>query len=186
MALKIHAYEKAFLIASAALLVVFLGALAYASIGMGIHLPSRADEIPPGEVLRTPPFDQPGVREVEPGRWEAVVVGRAWGFTPSEIRVPVGEPVTFRVTSADIVHGFYIEDTRVNLMLLPGQVSEITYTFREPREHLLLCHEYCGVGHHAMFGRVIAGEPAGEAEAGSAGEAELAPDPSSAAEEAAR
>lgn len=158
MALKIHSYEKAFLIVSAAMLVVFMGALVYASVGMGIHLPSRADEIPPGEVTTTPPFDEPGVREVEPGRWEAVVIGRAWGYEPSEIRVPVGVPVTFRVTSTDIVHGFYIENTRVNLMLLPGQVSEITYTFREPGEHLLICHEYCGVGHHAMYGRVIAEE----------------------------
>ncbi|MDX1661194.1 MAG: cytochrome c oxidase subunit II [Gemmatimonadota bacterium] len=175
MALKIHSYEKAFLIVSAAMLVIFLGALGYAAIGMGIHLPSRADEIPPGEVMSTPPFDNPGVREVEPGQWEAVVIGRAWAFVPAEIRVPVGVPITFKVTSTDVVHGFYIENTRVNLMLLPGQVSEITYTFKEPGDHLLLCHEYCGVGHHAMYGRVIAEEtpaaPAtGETETADAGE----------------
>ena len=39
-------------------------------------------------------------------------------------------------------------------MLIPGQVSRATYTFREPGEHLLVCHEYCGAGHHLMFGKV--------------------------------
>lgn len=153
---RIHTYEKAFLITSAAMLVVFLAALGYAAFGMGYHLPSRSDEIRPDEVTRTPPFDQPGVREVAPGEYEAVIVARAWGFQPAEIRVPAGARVTFKVTSVDVVHGFNIEGTRVNLMLLPGQVSELAYRFREPGEHLLICHEYCGVGHHAMFGRVIA------------------------------
>jgi cytochrome c oxidase subunit 2 len=85
-----------------------------------------------------------------------VIVARAWGFTPSEIRVPVGRPVTFRITSVDIVHGFHVDDTRINLMVLPGQVSELEYTFRRAGEHLLICHEYCGAGPHAMAGRVIA------------------------------
>ncbi|HUF70564.1 MAG TPA: hypothetical protein VMM79_18085 [Longimicrobiales bacterium] len=41
------------------------------------------------------------------------------------------------------------------MMLIPGQVSRNTYTFDEPGEHLIICHEYCGIAHHAMFGRVI-------------------------------
>lgn len=154
MAGKVHSYEKAFLILSAAMLVVFLATLGWTAFGMGFHLPSRSDEIPPDEVRETPPFDDPGVHETDDGL-EAVVIGRAWGFEPAEIHVPAGREVTFKVTSVDVVHGFYVERTRVNLMLLPGQVSELDYTFREPGEHLVICHEYCGVGHHAMFGRVI-------------------------------
>ena len=156
MASRVHLYERAFLVLSALMLVVFLAALAYAAFEMGLHLPSRAGEIAPDAVQRTPPFDEPGVRQVGPGRYEAVVLARAWGFTPAEIRVPVGSAVTFRATSIDVVHGFNIEGTRVNMMLLPGQISELTYTFHEPGEHLLICHEYCGVGHQAMFGKVIA------------------------------
>ena len=59
------------------------------------------------------------------------------------------------MTSIDVVHGFQIEGTRVNMMLLPGQISRLEYTFAEPGEHLLICHEYCGIGHHAMYGKVI-------------------------------
>lgn len=156
MSARTQLYERAFLIVSALMLVVFLAVLGYSAIHLGIHLPSRAGEIPPQEVSRTPPFDTPGVHQVGPDRYEAVVVARAWGFTPAEIRVPAGARVTFRVTSVDVIHGFHVEDTRINLMVLPGQISELLYTFDEPGEHLLICHEYCGVGHHGMAGRVIA------------------------------
>lgn len=147
--------EKAFLILTAAMLITFLGALFYSAWGLGMHLPDRAAEIVPSEVRETPPFDDPGVREVAPGRYEAVVIGFAWAFEPNEIRVPAGAEVTFIATSSDVVHGFHIDGTRVNVMLLPGQVTELTYTFDEPGEHLLVCHEYCGAGHHLMYGRVI-------------------------------
>jgi cytochrome c oxidase subunit 2 len=40
-------------------------------------------------------------------------------------------------------------------MLIPGEITELDYRFEERGEHLLICHEYCGVGHHLMFGRVI-------------------------------
>lgn len=152
---RVDLYEKAFLGLSLIMLVVFLSALGYAAVGMGVMLPGRAGEIDPGAINETPPFDQPGVRQLGPGEYEAVVIGRTWSFTPGEIRVPAGARVRFRLTSADVVHGFHVEGTRVNVMLLPGQITELTYTFKEPGEHLMICHEYCGVGHHNMFGRVI-------------------------------
>jgi cytochrome c oxidase subunit 2 len=43
----------------------------------------------------------------------------------------------------------------VNMMLLPGQVSRLTTRFNTPGEYLFICQEYCGVGHHLMFGKVI-------------------------------
>jgi cytochrome c oxidase subunit II len=153
--MDVERYEKAFLAVSAVLLVVFLGALFYAGAAMGIHLPTRAGEIRPDEVLKTPPFDRPGVHEVAPGRYEVVLLSRAWAFIPAEIRVPAGAEVRFRATSLDIVHGLSIDQTRVNLMLIPGQITEMTYRFRKPGEHLMICHEYCGLAHHRMSGKVI-------------------------------
>ena len=149
--MNVHRYEKAFLAAGAAMLVLFLGALLYASVGMGMHLPGAVGRIDPKKVYQTAPF----VREVAPGRYEAVVVGQAFAFNPAEIRVPRGSEVTFTATTVDVIHGFAIEGTRVNVMLIPGQVTRVTYRFDRAGEHLLVCHEYCGVGHHAMAGRVI-------------------------------
>lgn len=153
--MKVHQYEKTFLAVGAVLLVACLGALLYASTSHNVHLPGHAGTIDPARVRETPPFDQPGVRQTAANAYEAVVIGSAWSFTPAEIRVPAGAAITFIATSTDIIHGFYIAKTRVNVMLIPGQISRVTHTFPEPGEYLLLCHEYCGLGHHLMSGRVI-------------------------------
>jgi cytochrome c oxidase subunit II len=153
--MKVHTYEKAFLWLGAVMLVAFGGALIFASVAMGIHLPGQAGLVDPQELASTPPFDQPGVRQTGPNQYEAVMIGRVWMFEPSEIRVPAGSEVTFVVTTPDVIHGFEIEGTRINMMLIPGQISKNSYTFEKPGEHLLICHEYCGLNHHTMFGRVI-------------------------------
>lgn len=153
--MRIETYEKAFLALGAAMLVVFFLALVYSSAAMGIDLPGRAGQIDPATVVSTPPFDEPGVREVGAGRYEVVLVGRAWAFEPQEIRVPAGSEVTFIATTVDVIHGVHVEGTRVNMMLIPGQVSRNTYRFQEPGEHLMVCHEFCGLGHHLMDGRVV-------------------------------
>ncbi len=153
--MKVHTYERAFLGLGAVVLAACLGALFYGSLGLGIHLPTRAGRIDPARVAATPPFDQPGVRQTGPNRYEAVVVAQIWSFTPAEIEVPAGGEVTFTMTSPDVIHGFYIERTRVNLMVIPGQVTRASYRFDRPGEYLLLCHEYCGVGHHTMQAKVV-------------------------------
>jgi cytochrome c oxidase subunit 2 len=152
--MKVHTFEKAFLTVGIVILLACASALAYASVGLGMHLPTRAGHLNPQRVYRTPPFDHPGVRQTGPGRYEVVLVAQAWAFLPAQIRVPANATVTFIATSADIIHGFDVTGTRLNMMLIPGQVSRATYTFREPGEHLLVCHEYCGAGHHLMFGKV--------------------------------
>jgi len=147
--------EKIFLTLSASMLLVFLGALFYSAFAMGMHLPGRSGMVDPTTVRATPPFDQPGVREVGPGRYEVVILGMAWAYDPSEIRIPAGAEVTFIATGTDVVHGLQIDGTRVNFMLIPGQIARVTYTFDEPGEHRIVCHEYCGLGHHLMHGVVI-------------------------------
>jgi cytochrome c oxidase subunit 2 len=155
-------YEKTFLAACAAVLVVFLCALGYGSVAMDIHLPSHGGTIycGAGEKLRkvlrkTPPFDHVGVQEIAPGKYQAVVIAHTWAFTPDEIDVPVGAEVSFVATSLDVIHGFFIVGTRVNMMLIPGQVSEFSYRFTKPGEYLLICQEYCGQLHHTMSGKVV-------------------------------
>ncbi|HET7233572.1 MAG TPA: cytochrome c oxidase subunit II [Longimicrobium sp.] len=153
--MRIHTFEKAFLGVGAVLLVLFAGALVYATAAMGVHLPGVAGNVDPARVYQTPPFNTPGVRQTGPGRYEAVIVAQAFGFNPSVIRVPANAQVTFTATTIDVIHGFAIDRTRMNMMLIPGQVSRNAYTFRERGEYLLVCHEYCGIGHHTMSARVI-------------------------------
>lgn len=81
-------------------------------------------------------------------------VGQQYSFTPQCIVVPTDTPVTFRATSADVVHGFLIEHSNINTMLIPGYVSTITTRFATPAEVYMPCHEFCGVGHEGMWARI--------------------------------
>jgi cytochrome c oxidase subunit 2 len=164
--MKVHTYEKAFLAVGIVVLITCGAALVYATAARGIHLPGESGRIDPRRVYQTPPFDKPGVKELGPGRYEAVIVSQTWAFVPPEIRVPVNAEVTFTATTVDVIHGFNVEGTRLNMMLVPGQISRNSYRFTRPGEYLVICHEYCGLGHHTMAGKVVvegsAGAPGAE------------------------
>ncbi|HJV52988.1 MAG TPA: cytochrome C oxidase subunit II [Noviherbaspirillum sp.] len=92
---------------------------------------------------------------VEPdGSVTVRLVGQQYSFTPQCILVPADTPIRFRGTSADVIHGFLINGTNVNIMLEPGYVSTIAARFKQPGMHVMPCHEYCSVGHAGMWARV--------------------------------
>jgi cytochrome c oxidase subunit 2 len=151
----IYLYELAWILPGVAIPVGMLVALIVTAFGAGIHVPGDAGRIDPTKLVEAPPFNEPGVVETAPGHYEATIVSGIWLSTPNEIRVPAGATVTFIATSRDVIHGFSLHDVNVNLMLLPGRVARATATFERPGEHVFLCHEYCGIAHHTMFGKVI-------------------------------
>lgn len=153
--MQVDRFERIFLYASLVVLAVFFGAVLLSVSEAGIHLPTDVDTIDPTQVGSTAPFDDPGVFQTGPGTFEVVMIAEAWGYTPNEVRVPAGAEVTFTVTSRDVIHGFMIPATTINAMLIPGQITRVTYTFDEAGEHLLLCHEFCGIGHHNMYAKVV-------------------------------
>lgn len=81
-------------------------------------------------------------------------IGQQFSFTPACILVPAETPISFRMTSADVVHGFLITGSTINLMLVPGYISNIPARFATPGEFLMPCHEFCGMGHEGMWGRI--------------------------------
>ena len=81
-------------------------------------------------------------------------IGQQYSFTPSCLLVPTASQITFRMTSADVVHGFLVSGTNINLMLVPGYVSILGAHFDTPGERLMPCHEFCGFGHEGMWARV--------------------------------
>ncbi|HEX9818412.1 MAG TPA: cytochrome c oxidase subunit II [Methylomirabilota bacterium] len=151
----VYLYELAWILPSIAIPVGMLAALTVTAFGAGIHLPTVEGRVSPTQVARTVPFDAPGLRQVGPDRYEVVLTSQIWAFAPSEIRVPAGSTVTFVATSKDVVHGLLIAGVHVNVMLLPGQVSKVTARFDRPGEYPMICHEYCGIAHHTMWGKVV-------------------------------
>lgn len=153
--LEIDVYEKRWLFLAVAMLILFVIAVGLSSFAYGIQVPSPEQRVNPNTVAQEGPWAQPGLRELAPGKYEAYILAQTWAFLPNTITVKAGSTVTFYLTAKDVQHGFQLEGTNVNLMVLPGQVSKLTTTFRQPGEYRFVCHEYCGVGHHTMFGKVI-------------------------------
>lgn len=150
-----YLFEVAWILPSITIPIAFMVAIVLTAFAVGIGVPGVGGRIDPKAIDTTAPFDHIGVRELAPGRYEAVIIAQYPAWTPKEITVPVGSKVTFIVTSRDVIHGLKIEKTPINVMIIPGQISRVTTTFTKPGEYLLVCHEYCGTSHHVMYGKVI-------------------------------
>jgi len=150
-------YEKLWMWAAGVLIVAFLATIAVGVAGSALQPPSHVETIDPTQVFKDPRFAHPGVT-VDANGATVVAFGLMYGFTPPEIRVPAGKRVTFRMTSTDVTHGFLIVGTNANTMLVPGYVSQFTTVFQRPGEYLIVCNEYCGLGHHLMSAKLIVEE----------------------------
>jgi cytochrome c oxidase subunit II len=150
-------YERYWLIAVSATLGVFAAALLAGAVIFGVRAPDFGGFINPS-LLNETQFAAPGITDLGNNQYEVNMVARMWSFSPAEIRVPVGAVVTFNVTSADITHGFIIERHNINFEVIPGHIARARITFEEAGTFHYICHEYCGRGHHTMYGAIIVEE----------------------------
>jgi cytochrome c oxidase subunit 2 len=95
------------------------------------------------------------VIQTGPKAYSVHMVGHVWAWAPSALHVPQGAAVTFYVTSADVLHGFEVQGTPINVTAVPGMTGKVTYTFRRPGIYHTICNEYCGLEHQAMTGVII-------------------------------
>ena len=153
--LDLPRYERIWLIVGTGTLAVFLVLFGFMAFSMGLTLSDGHKTVTPEALQTTAPFDQPGFVEIGPKEYKATMIAQAFSFVPGEAVIPVGSKIHFEVTSPDVVHGIGIPGTNVNMMVLPGHITEATYTFNRPGEYLILCNEYCGAGHHVMMGKLI-------------------------------
>ncbi|MBI4209595.1 MAG: cytochrome c oxidase subunit II [Deltaproteobacteria bacterium] len=99
---------------------------------------------------------------------EIQILGRQWlwqveydnGRTlVNELVVPKGKPVQLIMTSADVLHSFYVPDFRLKQDLVPGAYTKLWFEATEAGEHQVFCAEYCGTAHAQMFAKVKVLEP---------------------------
>ena len=138
--------EKKVLFASLLFAGLMLALIAYAAVRLGISVPTC--------VTSVKPFEEGELIQVAPGRYEAHMVAKKWSFIPPHLKVQRGSVVDFYVTSKDVVHGFLIDGTEVNLMAIPGAVNYAQARFDKPGKHQVVCHEFCGAGHDNMIGLI--------------------------------
>jgi cytochrome c oxidase subunit 2 len=94
------------------------------------------------------------------------VVGNQWWWdvrypdadvrTANEVHIPVGVPVTVRLTTEDVIHSFWVPRLSEKMDLIPGRANDLTFQADEPGTYLGLCAEFCGLQHAWMQFRVIA------------------------------
>jgi cytochrome c oxidase subunit II len=156
--MNIEFYERIWMWAAVGLLVIFLGTIVVTAASDAVHPPSHMETIDPATLADNPEFGNPAVKEQPDGSVVVSVVAQMFSFSPDPIEVPANRPVSFRITSGDVMHGFEIVGTNANAMAVPGYVSQFTITFNNPGEYLIGCNEYCGLLHHTMTGKVIVKE----------------------------
>jgi cytochrome c oxidase subunit II len=153
--MQVDLYERIWMWAAAALVALFLTAIVLGAALQAIAPPGHLETVDPTALGQHPEFGSPAVTTRADGQLVVSVVATMFAFSPDPIEVPANRPVTFRVTSGDVIHGFEVVGTNANVMAVPGYVTRFTVTFPRPGEYLIACHEYCGVLHHNMVGKLI-------------------------------
>lgn len=152
--MNMHKYEKVWLFLGSFTLLVFLVVVGVSAFYMGNNPPSCAVTLDPENVTEQEPFNEPGLKQIGENEYQLTVVTSAFNFDVGNdekvIQIPKGATVHIVSTTEDVVHGFEIAGTNVNMMLEPGYISTYTNTFKNAGTYTLLCNEYCGVGHHLM------------------------------------
>ena len=152
--MKVDLYERIWMWGVGVMLAAFFASTAIAALTKSVHPPSHIETIDPATVMADPRFAPPGVSTDARGRLHVRVIGMTFAWLPAEVTVPASTPVTFHITAIDVQHGFQIVRTNGQAQIIPGYVSQFTTQFDEPGDYLIVCNEYCGVGHHTMAGKL--------------------------------
>ena len=85
----------------------------------------------------------------QPGQTIAITAQR-FSFTPNEITVKKGQPVTLMIQTTDVSHGLVIEDFGVRTVVKKGQTTEVKFTPETAGTFEGKCAHFCGKGHGSM------------------------------------
>ncbi|MBT9332366.1 cupredoxin domain-containing protein [Acidipila sp. 4G-K13] len=75
---------------------------------------------------------------------------KRFSFTPAEITVVKGEPVTLALTSEDVTHSLFVPGLHINQTITKGHVAEVTFTPEAAGDFPGRCGRFCGSGHGSM------------------------------------
>ncbi|MDE2483130.1 MAG: cytochrome c oxidase subunit II [bacterium] len=87
-------------------------------------------------------------------------IGHQWYYTfrypqvhgeiTDEMHVPVNQPVVLNVTSADVIHSFWVPAFRLKADMVPGLINTIRFTPTKVGRYPIVCTEFCGTRHGEM------------------------------------
>jgi cytochrome c oxidase subunit 2 len=114
------------------------------------------------ETQGDPPGDEPPL--------EVAVIGHQWWWefqypelgigTANELHLPRGRTTRFTLSSADVIHSFWIPRLGGKRDLNPGDENHLWFTPDTVGVYEGQCAEFCGVSHANMRMRIFVDEPA--------------------------
>lgn len=104
--------------------------------------------------------------DVTAAKWEWQFSYPGYGITERSgtvgrqpLVVPTGEAVRFNLNSADVIHAFWVPETRYKHDLIPGSTQVVTLSFSRAGHFQGQCAEFCGLRHADMVFTVDAVSP---------------------------
>ena len=88
------------------------------------------------------------------------VIGHQWWWeirypesgvvTANELHLPAGRPIDVEVSSADVIHSFWVPRLGGKIDMFPGMTNTVRLQADEPGQHRGQCAEFCGTQHAHM------------------------------------
>jgi cytochrome c oxidase subunit II len=105
-----------------------------------------------GEQLLARPDPDISLIEVQSDQWSWTFTYPGGARTTGVLHVPAGETFHVNVSSADVIHSFWVPRLGGKIDAIPGKVNWMALRADEPGIYRGVCAEYCGIGHaHMMF-----------------------------------
>jgi len=133
---------------------LWVGALGFPLIVLAALL---AWGLPSGQSMLADRDGQVYTVEAQAAQWE-------WTFgypdteevTQGVLHIPAGEPVDIAITSADVIHGFWVPRLAGKIDAIPGTTNTLRIFAPEPGIYEGMCAEFCGLEHATMRFSVVA------------------------------
>ncbi len=148
--------ERIWAVVTVSLIATVIAVIAFTGVHWASMPPSGIEPIDPTRLHVSGEFVEQnlGAQMRVDGSVVVRLLGQQYSFNPKCVVLPADTAITFRGTSADVVHGFLVTGSNANAMLVPGYITTFIARFSDPGDHLMPCHEFCGTGHAAMWAHV--------------------------------
>ncbi|MGJ0484566.1 MAG: cytochrome c oxidase subunit II [Methylomicrobium sp.] len=95
--------------------------------------------------------------------WWRVIYRHDDGLTTesaNELRIPVGRPIEIELSTADVIHSFWLPAYAGKVDMIPGRINKLHLMADKPGIVRGQCAEYCGGAHALMAFYAVAMAPA--------------------------
>jgi cytochrome c oxidase subunit 2 len=78
------------------------------------------------------------------------ITAKRFAFSPEQVTLKKGEPVTLRLHSEDVTHGFFMRKLKIDAEVEAGKTTDVTITPEVAGTYTTICDHFCGANHGNM------------------------------------